>query len=403
MTKILSLNCGSSSIKFAVIEVNNKQALAVGLIEKIGTSTASLSWRLFDGSNYTEELKYIDYSQAIEKIAYILKEHKKSLMPIEAIGHRVVHGGEKFQTGCAIDDKTILAIEKCSILAPLHNPVNILGIRYAKQSFPNVFQAAIFDTAFHQSLPKHAYIYGLPYEWYEKNHVRRYGFHGTSHSYVTHKAAEILRINYNKAAFISLHLGNGCSACAVLNGKSVDTSMGMTPLEGLVMGTRSGDIDPGLFYFLNQSLNLSLEEIHDVLNHKSGLLGISALSQDMRELIEAAKIGNEKAKLAIEVFCFRIAKAVGGLMVSLQRLDALIFTGGIGENSALIRKKVLKQLQFLNFIINDTINEQNGEMTNGIITTSKSTTALIINTDEQLEIALQTYELYSQRQSCHIH
>lgn len=317
---VLVLNCGSSSIKFALINPASEQTI---------------------GSGIKEQLDQNKYDIALNEILTEIKHHEN----IQAIGHRVVHGGEKFTASALIDDNVLAAIDECAELAPLHNPNNLLGIKATLNAYPKLPQVAVFDTAFHQTLPEHAFLYAIPYELYQEHHIRRYGFHGTSHRFVAKKSAERLNIPLENSSFITAHLGNGCSAAAILNGKSADTTMGLTPLEGLVMGTRSGDVDPGLHAYLASSLNYSITEIDQLLNKKSGLLGISKLSNDMRTLSDAAKNGNKLAAMAREIFSYRLAKAIMALHVPLShKVDALVFTGGIGENDIEIRERVTQLL-----------------------------------------------------------
>jgi acetate kinase len=306
-----------------------------------------------------------------------------------------VHGGETFAAPSQIDDQVLSAIENCNHLAPLHNPANLLGIRTAQRLFPGLPQVAVFDTSFHQTLPRRAYLYAVPYNFYEERGIRRYGFHGTSHRFVTERAAILLGKPLGECAFVSVHLGNGCSACAVLGGKSVDTTMGLTPLEGLVMGTRSGDIDPGLHAHLAEQLGWTLKHITDVLNNDSGLLGLSGLSNDMRELIEAATAGHERAGLAIEVFCYRLAKAIAALFVSLGRVGTVIFTGGIGENAHSIRAMVVQQLVLFGFELDPERNAMHGARSNGCITRDGGRIAMVVPTDEELMIARETLTVLS--------
>ena len=312
---------------------------------------------------------------------------------ITAIGHRVVHGGEKFKTATIINDEVISAIEACILFAPLHNPANLLGIRVAMKAAPQLPQVAVFDTAFHHTLPKHAYLYAVPLHLYKEYGVRRYGFHGTSHQYVAQQAAELLQIPLNNSAFITAHLGNGASAAAILNGRSIDTTMGFTPLEGLVMGTRSGDIDPGLYPYIGKALGLEMDMVTDLLNKKSGLLGLSDLSSDVRELQDAAANGHEQAQLALKVFVYRLAKYIGALTVTLPRVDALVFTGGIGENSAMIRSMVLEYLKVLGYKTDAGENNIAVGGRQAVITTTDSAKAIVINTNEELMIAMETASL----------
>jgi acetate kinase len=388
---ILVLNTGSSSLKFSLIKADGQEVVFSGLADKLGHPDASISFKT-NGQKIEATLSPGNHKQAVAEIfSYIQKLGLSQTMV--GIGHRVVHGGENFKTSTIIDDEVMAVIEACIPFAPLHNPANLVGIRGAMEVAPHLPQVAVFDTAFHQSIPEYAFLYGVPMEWYRKFGVRRYGFHGTSHQYVTQKAADLLGIELSKSAFISAHLGNGASAAAVLNGKSIDTTMGFTPLEGLIMGTRSGDIDPGLPPFLAQSLGITPNEVVDLLNKKSGLLGLSELSNDMRELTAAAENGHQGAAMAIEVFVFRLAKAIGSLAVSLPRIDALIFTGGIGENAPAIRAKVLERLQVLGFTADMEANAKKVGGNGGVITIQSSTIAVVVNTNEEAMIVKQTIEV----------
>lgn len=383
---VLVFNCGSSSIKFAVINVETEQNELSGLAENINTAEAKLIWQQA-GNKKECALTITSYQGAIDRIVKLLRDHDGLLDNLIAIGHRVVHGGEHFTESAIIDDKVLAQIESCSHLAPLHNPANLIGIKNTKQQFPMFKNIAVFDTAFHQTMPKHAYIYAVPYEWYEKYDVRRYGFHGTSHRYVTQKAAKILNKPLEECAFISAHLGNGCSVAAVLHGKSVDTSMGVTPLEGLMMGTRSGDVDPGLHAYLAERLGIKINEITAILNKKSGLLGVFGEASDMRVIEEAYQQGNKRARLAVEIFCYRAAKCIMSYTVPLGKLDALIFTGGIGENSPLVRDKIIAWLKILNFKADEHANNITIRGKQGIITQKASALAIVIPTNEELMIA----------------
>lgn len=387
LTHVLVINCGSSSLKFAVIESESGARALTGLAERLGTAKAILHWQNPDEKS-SQEMPDGDHETAMHHISDLLRQ-QNLLDTIQAVGHRVVHGGEQFTRSTRITPEVLGVIEACVPLAPLHNPANVIGIRVAQTLFPNLPHTAVFDTAFHQTLPAHAYLYPAPYEWYEKYNVRRYGFHGTSHQYVTQQAAQLLGRPYEALALISAHLGNGCSATAVLNGRSIDTSMGLTPLEGLVMGTRSGDVDPSLHQYIADQTGQSLEEITAVLNKQSGLLGLSGLSNDMRTLLEAAENGHQQAQLAIDVFCYRLAKTIGGYAVALGRLDALIFTGGIGEHAAQIRAKVVNQLGVLGLVLDEERNQRGkGRITreneNG---GGNTAVALVIPTDEERVIA----------------
>jgi acetate kinase len=388
---VLVINCGSSSLKFAVIDSGSGERWVTGLAERLSTAVAEIHWQTHTGAKQSEALPDGDHQAALQRVHELLES--LGLLPtIRAVGHRVVHGGEQFTHSTLIDGQVLVAIEACVPLAPLHNPANLVGIRGAQVLFPGVPHTAVFDTAFHQTMPPHAYLYPVPYAWYSDYHVRRYGFHGTSHRYVTQQAAVLLGRPYETLALISAHLGNGCSAAAVLNGQSIDTSMGLTPLEGLVMGTRSGDVDPSLHEFMAAQMGLSLAEVTAVLNKQSGLLGISGISNDMRTLLSAAEQGNQQAQLAIDVFCYRLAKQIGSYAVALGRLDALIFTGGIGERSAAIRAQVIRQLGILGLVLDEAQNSQGyGQITTTL--SPNSPVALVIPTDEELVIAQDSIAL----------
>ena len=386
---VLVINCGSSSVKFALVCVDNGTQPITGLAEKLGGKEGLLNWKI-NGTKHTSILPQADHLHALQQIIKVLEENSLLNEDLIAVGHRVVHGAEAFQKSTRITDAMLKVVEDCSHLAPLHNPANIIGIKTAMQLLPHLPQVGVFDTAFHQSMPERAYLYPVPHDLYTKHGVRRYGFHGTSHRFVTQKAAGMLGRPLSSLAFVSAHLGNGCSASAVLNGKSIDTTMGLTPLEGLVMGTRSGDIDPGLHAFLVGALQCSIDEVTNILNKKSGLLGISGISNDMRELCAAAEKGEKRAVLAIEIFCYRLAKSIAALAVPLGRVDALIFTGGIGENSPQVRAKVLDMLGILGFRLAPERNQNHGRATGGIITVDGATKAMVVPTDEEFLIASDT-------------
>ncbi len=391
---VLVINCGSSSIKFSVIDDETNTHVIRGSVERIGEENAQLKCTA-DVGMAAQMLGSVDHEGALQAIARVLDERPGLQKKLVAIGHRVVHGGEAFSESSQIDDQILTAIENCNHLAPLHNPANLSGIRTAQRLFPGLPQVAVFDTAFHQSLPQRAYLYAVPHNLYKEHGIRRYGFHGTSHRFVTERAANMLGKALKECAFVSAHLGNGCSACAVLGGKSVDTTMGLTPLEGLVMGTRSGDIDPGFHAHLQEQLGWTLDQITDVLNNKSGLLGLSGLSNDMRELVRAAAARHERAGLAIEVFCYRLAKAIAALSVSLGRLGTVIFTGGIGENASSIRAKVVQQLGLFGFELDPERNAIHGAHSNGCITKDGDRIAMVVPTDEELMIARETLAVLS--------
>lgn len=389
---VLVINSGSSTIKFSVFNPDSDQAFLSGLAERLGGDDAIIRFKLH-GEKSAQSIPMANHEGALEALIGYLNTHDLPLHSLAAIGHRVVHGGEHFTGSRLIDDAVIAGISDCIPLAPLHNPANLLGINTLRALVPDVPQVAVFDTAFHQTLPPKAYLYGLPYRLYRDFSVRRYGFHGTSHLYVVQQAALHLNKPMSTLSVISAHLGNGCSAVAVRNGQSVDTTMGMTPLEGLVMGTRSGDIDPGLHQFIGEKLGLSLDAVTDLLNKKSGLLGLSETSNDMRTLAAEALQGNVQAVLAIDVFCFRLARAIGGLAMSLTTIDALIFTGGIGENADIVREKVVSQLGLLGFKINPDANKKNGALHDGDISADGSKPILVIPTNEEWMIASDSLSL----------
>jgi len=385
---VLVLNCGSSSLKFAILDALTSEEIISGLAERLGSSTPLIKYK-YQGVKKQIELEANQaHGAAIDTLVALINDHHLADHLI-AVGHRVVHGGEHFTQSVLIDDDVIKGITQAATLAPLHGHANLLGISSAQASFKGLPQIAVFDTAFHQTMEKTAYLYALPYKLYTDYGVRRYGFHGTSHFYVAEQTAKLLNQSIEHSNFISAHLGNGCSVCAIKNGKSVDTSMGLTPLEGLMMGTRSGDIDPGLFNFLTTQLDYSAQQIDDLLNKQSGLLGISELSNDCRTIEEAAVAGNEKAILALDMFCYRLAKQIAAFMVPLQRLDALIFTGGIGENSDIIRAKVIAQLSFLGLDCDNTANLAARFSKQGIISsTAANVKAVVMPTNEEWIIAL---------------
>ena len=386
------INSGSSSLKFSVLNPESEQLLATGIAERLGTELASLSITDLDGEKRREEIQHADHRKALLRIIDILE--KTGPFGVKAVGHRVVHGGEDFRESTLITEKILLRIEELAELAPLHNPAAAQGIRIATELFPGKPQIAVFDTAFHQTLPPYAFHYAIPHEYYEKYRFRKYGFHGTSHHFVGLQGAKILKKPFSETQLISAHLGNGCSATAIRGGHSVDTTMGLTPLEGLVMGTRSGDVDPSLPMFLQEKEKLRLYEITDILTRKSGLLGLSGVSHDMRSIVAAAKEGNDRAKLAIDVFCYRLARSILALSASLSSIDALIFTGGIGENSAPIRARVLTHLEILHPELDSLLNEQHGQGAGGRITTTQSgLLCLVIKTNEELMIARETVRL----------
>ncbi len=393
---ILVINCGSSSLKYQLIDSETERALAVGICERIGID-GRLNHKPDGGEKIVIEAAMPDHNVAIKMVLDALTDANhgviKSLDEIKAVGHRVVHGGEKFAHSTIINEEVINAIEDCNELAPLHNPANLIGIRACEALMPGVPQVAVFDTAFHQTMPKVAYLYGLPSEYYEKYKIRRYGFHGTSHSFVSKRAAEIANIPLENSKIIVCHLGNGASITAVRNGKSVDTSMGLTPLEGLVMGTRSGTIDPAIIDFIAKKENLSLEEVLDVLNKKSGVYGMSGnLSSDFRDLDQASNEGNELARVAVDVFSYKVAKYIGSYVAAMNGVDIIAFTAGVGENDKVVREKTCDYLGFLGITIDNEKNTCRGK--EQIISTEDSKVkVMIVPTNEELAIARETVEL----------
>jgi acetate kinase len=392
---VLVLNAGSSSLKFVLVDPDSSERRMSGIAERLGTDEAELRVSYDGGQAADHALRSGDHHAAVESILDAATELPTDARP-SCVGHRVVHGGEEFSDSVLIDDDVIAAIEKYSPLAPLHNPPALLGIKAVAKVWPDVPQVAVFDTAFHQTMPPHAFRYAVPGDWYDDLGVRKYGFHGTSHRYVSQQAAALLGRRSDDLAIVVAHLGNGCSATAVLAGRSVDTTMGLTPLEGLVMGTRSGDIDAGVFGYLHDEAGMSAEDVTAKLNKESGILGLSGLTNDMREVRRAAAGGSERATLAVEVFVYRLAKHIAALVVALGRLDALVFTGGIGENDAAIRARTLTALGFLGLEPDLEANDAHGRRTNGRITEANRTpVGLVVQTDEELMIALDARRVTS--------
>ena len=393
---VLVINCGSSSLKFQLINSDTEEVLAKGLCERIGID-GRLTYQPAGGEKEKTDLAMPTHEEAIQYVINALTNEKtgvvKSLDEIGAVGHRVVHGGEKFASSAIITEEMKKAVEECNELAPLHNPANLIGIAACEKLMPGTPMVGVFDTAFHQTMPQKAYMYGLPYEYYEKYKVRRYGFHGTSHSFVSKRAAEILGVPYDQTKTIVCHLGNGSSVTAVLNGKSIDTSMGLTPLEGLVMGTRSGDIDPAILEFIAKKENLDIDGLMDVVNKKSGVYGLSGnLSSDFRDLWDAADAGNEKAKVALEVFAYRVAKYVGAYVAAMNGVDNIVFTAGIGENDHGVRELVLGYLGYLGIEIDEEANNTRGQEIM-ISKPGSKVNVLVIPTNEELAIARETVAL----------
>lgn len=393
---ILVVNCGSSSLKFQLINSDTENVLAKGLCERIGIDGSRIVYQPEGGEKETTEAPMPTHTQAIQLVLDSLVNEKtgviKSLKEVGAVGHRVVHGGEKFTSSVVITEEVIKAVEECNDLAPLHNPANIIGIRACQELMPGVPMVAVFDTAFHQTMPEEAYIYGLPYEYYEKYKVRRYGFHGTSHSFVSKRAAELLGKPYDQLKTIVCHLGNGASVCAVKNGKSVDTSMGLTPLEGLIMGTRSGDIDPAILEFISKKEGLDIAGLMNMLNKKSGVLGVSGISSDFRDLEDAAKAGNPAGARALNVYNYHVAKYIGAYAAAMNGVDCIAFTAGLGENGIGVREEICKYLGYLGVEIDKEANNVRGKDT--VISTADSKVkVLLIPTNEELAIARETLAL----------
>ena len=393
--KVLVINCGSSSLKYQLIDAQTEKALAVGLCERIGID-GRLNHTPAGGEKVVINKEMPDHEVAVQMVLDELTDEKygviSDLKEIDAIGHRVVHGGEKFASSVVINDEVMAAIEECNPLAPLHNPANLIGIRACQAIMPGVPNVAVFDTAFHQTMEPTAFMYGLPYECYEKYKVRRYGFHGTSHSFVSKRAIALAGLDPENSKVIVCHLGNGASVSAVKNGKSVDTSMGLTPLEGLVMGTRSGDIDPAIIEYLAHAMDKSLEEVMKILNKESGVYGLSGVSSDFRDLEKAADEGNKKAQLAQDVFGYRVAKYIGAYTAAMNGVDAIAFTAGLGENNGIMREYVCSFLGYLGVEIDKEKNSVRGEET--IVSTPNSKVkVLVVPTNEELAIARETMEL----------
>ena len=392
---VLVINCGSSSLKYQLINSDTEAVLAKGLCERIGID-GRLTYQKAGLDKEITEAPMPTHKEAIQLVLDALVNEKTgaiaSLAEVNAVGHRIVHGGEKFASSAVIRPEMLAAVEECNDLAPLHNPANLIGIHACQELMPGVPMVGVFDTAFHQTMPEKAYLYGLPYEYYEKYKVRRYGFHGTSHSFVSKHVAEFLGKDLNDSKIIVAHLGNGASISAVLNGKCVDTSMGLTPLEGLVMGTRSGDIDPAIMEFIAKKENLDIAGVMNVLNKKSGVQGISGLSSDFRDLEEGMEAGNERATAAIEVFSYRVAKYIGSYVAAMNGVDVIAFTAGIGENAPIVRSKVLAYLGYLGITVDEEANSKRGD--DIVISTPDSkVTVCVIPTNEELAIARETVAL----------
>lgn len=394
---VLVINCGSSSLKFQLINAETEKVLAKGLCERIGID-GRLTYQPAGGEKEKSDLAMPTHTEAIQFVIDALTNEKtgvvKSLDEIGAVGHRLVHGGEKFASSVVIIDEVKKAVEECNDLAPLHNPANLIGVAACEKLMPGTPMVAVFDTAFHQTMPEKAYMYGLPYEYYEKYKVRRYGFHGTSHSFVSKRAAEVMGKSYDEVKTIVCHLGNGSSVSAVLNGKCVDTSMGLTPLEGLVMGTRSGDIDPAIMEFIAKKENLDIEGVMEVLNKKSGVFGISGgLSSDFRDLTDAMNAGDKKAKIAMDVFSYRVAKYIGSYAAAMNGVDDIVFTAGIGENDDYVREEVCKYLGYLGVDFDSEVNTGLRGKEAELTKEGSKVKVFVIPTNEELAIARETLAL----------
>lgn len=396
--KVLVINCGSSSLKYQLFNMEDESVLAKGLVERIGLDGSALIHTGTAGKKVKIEKNLRDHKQAIQIVLDALTDSQHgvltSFQDIDAIGHRVVHGGEAFSGSVKIDAEVMAALNRNIDLAPLHNPPNIMGIEACTEILPHVIQAGVFDTAFHQTMPPHAFIYGLPYGMYENHGVRRYGFHGTSHKYVAQRAAELCRRPLEDLKIITCHLGNGASITAVEKGKSIDTSMGFTPLEGLLMGTRSGDIDPALPFFLMKKLSMTHTQVNDLLNKESGVLGISGVSSDFRDLEEAAKAGNVRAELALKSFEYRVIKYIGAYAAAMNGVDVLVFTAGLGENSASTREAICANLSFLGVEIDREKNNVRGQEVD-VSTESSKVRVMLVPTNEELMIARDTKTIVS--------
>ena len=395
--KVLVINCGSSSLKYQLIDSQSEEVLAKGLCERIGIEGSSVTHQKAGEGKKTEAVLMKDHTDAVKVVIEKLTDPAEgviaSLKEIDAVGHRIVHGGEKFKGSVVIDDSVLEAIAECNDLAPLHNPANLIGIRSCQKVMPGVPMVAVFDTPFHQTMPGNAYLYGLPYEYYEKYKVRRYGFHGTSHDFVSKRVGELLGKDRKDLKIIVCHLGNGASVSAVDHGKSVDTSMGLTPLEGLMMGTRSGDMDPAIVGFIAEKENLTAAEVINICNKNSGVLGLSGISSDFRDLVEAAAAGNDHAQTTLEAYAYRVGKYIGAYAAAMNGVDAIVFTAGIGENNAQVRALISQYTGFLGCEIDLEKNKAAVGVEAVISTPESKVTALVVPTNEELAIARETVRL----------
>ncbi|MDO4534712.1 MAG: acetate kinase [Clostridium perfringens] len=393
--KVLVINCGSSSLKYQLIDMTNERALASGLVERIGIEGSNLAQKVEGTQKYIVETPMKDHNDAIKLVLDALVNGDngviKSVSEIDAVGHRVVHGGEKYAESVLINDDVMRDLEECAKLAPLHNPANIIGIK-ACQALMNVPMVAVFDTAFHQTMPEKAFLYGLPYDLYKKHGIRKYGFHGTSHKYVSEKVAEVIGKDVKDLKIITCHLGNGSSITAIKNGKSVDTSMGFTPLEGLLMGTRSGDLDPAVVTYMIDELGYTSAEVNTILNKKSGVLGVSEISSDFRDIIDARDNGDERAKLTLEMFAYRVKQYIASYTVAMEGVDVIVFTAGVGENSMVLREDLCANLEYMGIELDKERNRVFGEIAK-ISKDSSKVDLYVIPTNEELMIAKDTMSL----------
>ena len=398
--KILVLNCGSSSLKYQLFNMDDEKVLAQGIAERIGLNDSILTHKTSNGDKHKINLNFKNHKEALNKILELLtsKEYGvlKSLSEIEAVGHRVVHGGEKYSKAVLVNEDVKKSIKELFSLAPLHNPANLIGIEVCEELMKNIPMVALFDTAFHQSMNLEEFLYAIPYELYEENGIRKYGFHGSSHKYVSEKAAELAKKDIKNLKIISCHLGNGASLCAIKNGKSFDTTMGFSPLDGLVMGTRCGSIDPSIPLYLIKNNKLSVEEVDNILNKKSGVLGISSVSSDFRDIEDEAKKGNKKASLALDIFHYRIKKQIGAYIAALNGVDIIIFTAGVGENGPETREAILKDMDFFGIILDKEKNKVRGKIQE-ISAKNSKVKVFVIPTNEELVIARETKKILAQK------
>lgn len=395
--KILVLNCGSSSVKYKLIDTATDNVMAEGGVEKIGLPDGFLKYKLADGSKAIKELGLVDHKGAVKAVLDILTDPElgciSSYDEIDAVGHRVVHGAEKFSKSVLVTDEVLQQVKECYDLAPLHNPANVTGIEAVEEILPGIPQVGVFDTAFHQTMPAKSYMYALPYRFYKEDGVRRYGFHGTSHRYVSARVCEILGVDIEKQRIITCHIGNGGSITAVFHGKSIDTSMGLTPTEGLMMGTRVGDVDPGALTFLMKKHNLSVDQLQTIINKESGVLGVSEISSDMREIEAAVNAGDERAKLALDMYEQRIIKYIGAYAAEMGGVDIIVFTGGVGENQTGLRANVCAPLGFMGITLDKDVNAKTRGTETVISTPESKVTVVVVPTDEELMIARDTEKI----------